>query len=118
MRLGSVARETNPRALRAAIEKLGQRPRTLIGLKPVLLLDPDPWQLAALTCELIPHPRVLLLAAQQLLARRLPRIPSAGLTAARIATTTARNYLSNATFKPQRAIPTTPAESTAKADWL
>src|SRR6266480_4094232 len=58
--------------LRPLLEQLGQRLRPALGREPVLLLDPDPWQLAPLPLDAL---RVLLqlpLGGQQLLARRLP----------------------------------------------
>jgi hypothetical protein len=38
--------------LGATVEELRQCPRALLGLEPVLLLDGDPGQLPALSCEL------------------------------------------------------------------
>ena len=64
--------------LRAAFEELRQRFRPVVGVKPVLLLDPHPWQLTPLLRELVAEPGVLLLAPKQLLASRLPllRLPT------------------------------------------
>jgi hypothetical protein len=58
--------------LRATVEELRQRPRAVVGVEPVLLLDPHPRQLAAPPGELVADPGVLLLASQQLVAGRLP----------------------------------------------
>jgi hypothetical protein len=65
--------------LSAAVEELHQRPRALVGLEAVLLLERDPGQLAALACELVAHPGVFLLALEQLLASRLPFLTAADL---------------------------------------
>ena len=65
--------------LSAAVEELRQRPRALVGLQAVLLLEWDPGQLAALACELVAHPGVFLLALEQLLASRLPFLTAADL---------------------------------------
>jgi hypothetical protein len=65
--------------LSAAVEQLRQRPRALVGLEAVLLLDRDLGQLAALPCELVANPGVFLLALEQLLASRLPFLTAADL---------------------------------------
>jgi hypothetical protein len=56
--------------LRAAVEQLGERLRTFLGVETVLLLDPNPGQLAPLAGELVTQARVFLLACEQLLAFR------------------------------------------------
>jgi hypothetical protein len=65
--------------LGATVEELRQRPRSLLRFEPVLLLDGHPGQLAALPGELIPHPRVLLLALEQLVACGLPLLAASQL---------------------------------------
>ncbi len=72
---GLVARaehEVVDEELGATVEELRQAPRALVGLEPVVLLDPHPWQLPPLLRELITEPGVFLLASQQLFAGRLP----------------------------------------------
>jgi hypothetical protein len=79
---GLVARaehEVVDEELGATVEELRQSPRALVGLEPVLLLDRDPRQLAALPCELVAHTSVFLLASQQLLAGSLPFLAAADL---------------------------------------
>ena len=39
--------------LGAAVEEIGERPRAVLGLEPVVLLDRDPGQLAALLLDLV-----------------------------------------------------------------
>jgi hypothetical protein len=58
--------------LGAAVEELGQGPGSILGVEAVLLVDPDPGQLAALTGQLVTYPGVCLLAHQQRLAGSLP----------------------------------------------
>jgi hypothetical protein len=52
--------------LAAAVEELSQRTRAGFGVEPVVLLDPDPGQLAPPARELIPEPRMLLLGLEEL----------------------------------------------------
>ena len=55
---GLVARaehEVVDEELGATFEELRERPRALVGLEPVLLLDGDPGQLATLARELVAH---------------------------------------------------------------
>src|SRR6185437_11743768 len=79
---GGVARpehEVVDQQLGTAAEEPGQRPGALVGVEPVLLVDRDPGQLAALAGQLVPAPRVLLLALQQLVPGRLPVSPADNL---------------------------------------
>jgi hypothetical protein len=72
---GLVARpehEVVDEQLGAAVEELRQGLRAVVGVEAVLLLDPQPRQLAALPGQLVAHPGVLLLALQQLLAGSRP----------------------------------------------
>jgi hypothetical protein len=63
--------------LRAAVEKLGQRPRPGLGVEAVLLVDRHPRQLAALARELVVAASELLLADEQLVACALPFLAGA-----------------------------------------
>jgi hypothetical protein len=58
--------------LTAAVEQLRQPAGALNGLEAVVLLDPDPGQLAPLSRQLVTQPGVLLLAGEQLLAGGRP----------------------------------------------
>ena len=72
---GLVARaehEVVDEQLAAAVEQLRQRARAVVGREPVLLLDPDPGQLAPLPGQLVAQPGVLLLAREQLVAGGRP----------------------------------------------
>jgi hypothetical protein len=51
----------------------------VVGVEPVLLLDRDPGQLAALARQLVPHPGVLLLALKQLVTSGLPLLTADNL---------------------------------------
>jgi hypothetical protein len=63
--------------LAAAIEQLSQLARAVVRVEAVLLLDPDPRQLAPLPRQLVAQPGELLLADEQLLAGSCPlfRVP-------------------------------------------
>lgn len=56
----------------AAVEEFGQRPGPVVGVEPVLLLDRDPGQLAALARQLVRHRGVLILGLEQLGTSGLP----------------------------------------------
>ena len=60
--------------LTAAVKELRERPRAVVGVEAVLLLDADPRQLASLARQLVAQSRVLLLAGEQLLARGRPLV--------------------------------------------
>jgi hypothetical protein len=65
--------------LGATVEELRQRPRSLLRFESVLLFHRQPGQLAALSGELIPDPRVLLLVLEQLVACGLPLLAASQL---------------------------------------
>jgi hypothetical protein len=65
--------------LRPAVEQLGQGPDAVVGLEAVLLLDPDPRQLAPLPRQVVAHPRVLLFAHEERLASGQPLLPACHL---------------------------------------
>jgi len=52
--------------LRATVEQLAQRFPAVVGVELVLLVDPDPRQLAALSRQLVAAARQLLLLLEQL----------------------------------------------------
>jgi hypothetical protein len=58
--------------LTATVEQLRQRARAVVGVKAVLLLHPNPGQLAAPLRQLVAQSGVLLLAGEQLAARSCP----------------------------------------------
>jgi hypothetical protein len=58
--------------LGATVEELCQRPRALVGVEPVLLLNPHPRQLAAFPRELVTAAGELLLLREQLASLGLP----------------------------------------------
>src|SRR4029453_9140447 len=58
--------------LTATVEQLCQRPRAVVGVEGVFLLDRDPWQLPPLTRQFVAQARVLLLVHEELLPRRTP----------------------------------------------
>jgi len=61
--------------LTAALKKLRQGARAVVGFEAVLLLDTDPRQLASLARQLVAQSRVFLLADEQLLACGRPLLP-------------------------------------------
>src|SRR4029077_17933806 len=62
--------------LRPAAEQLGQGLDTVVGLEVVILLDPDPRQLAPFARQGVAHPRVLLFAREERLASGQPLLPA------------------------------------------
>src|SRR5438874_1986445 len=64
--------------LRAPAEQIRQRGAALVGLEPVLLVDPDPRQLLPLPGQLVAAPGQLLLSLEQLEPRRQPLLTGPG----------------------------------------
>jgi len=58
--------------LRAAVEELGERPGSVLGLEAVILLDWHPRELPSLACELVVAARQLLLLGKQRVSLGLP----------------------------------------------
>src|SRR5690349_4641425 len=65
--------------LRAPPEQAGQRRRSLVGLEPVLLVDPEPGELLALPRHFVAVPRQLLLRIEQLQPGGTPLFTCSGL---------------------------------------
>jgi hypothetical protein len=64
--------------LRAALEQLGERPRTAVGLEGVLLVEPDPGKLAPGARDLVTAAEMLLLGRQKGPARGQPLLAGRG----------------------------------------
>src|SRR3954454_9220649 len=64
--------------LRAPAEEVFQRGAPLVGVEPVLLVDPHPRQLLSLPRQLVAAPRELLLRLEQLEPRSEPLLPCPG----------------------------------------
>src|SRR5258707_10031911 len=77
--VGRPEQEVVDQELGAAFEELGQGPGPVVGVEPVVLLDRDPGQLAALARQLVRHPGVLLLALEQLVTSGLPLLTADNL---------------------------------------
>ena len=77
--IGRSEHEVVDQKLGAAVEQLGEGPRPVVGIKPVLLLDRNPGQFAALARQLVRHPGVLLLALKQLVMGGLPLLTADNL---------------------------------------
>src|SRR5688500_18187365 len=65
--------------LRASAEQVFERSAPLVGLEPVLLVDPDPGQLLPPPRQLVAAARKVLLGLQQLEPRRTPFFTCSGL---------------------------------------
>src|SRR5260221_1757295 len=77
--VGRSEHEVVDQELGAAVEELGQGAGPVVGVEPVVLLDRDPRQLAALARQLVRHPGVLLLALEQLVTSGLPLLTADNL---------------------------------------
>src|SRR5205814_2821128 len=70
--VGRPEHEVVDEQLGAAVEELGEGLRAVLRLEAVVLVDPDPGQLAPLPGQLVAPAGELLLLLQQLVALRLP----------------------------------------------
>jgi hypothetical protein len=65
--------------LRASGEQIGERRCAVVGLEAILLVDPDPRELLALSRKFVATPRQLLLRLEQLHAGCKPLLSCPGL---------------------------------------
>src|ERR1035438_9239929 len=91
---------------RRAVEEPGQSPRPVVGVEPVVLLDRDPGQFAALARQLVRHPGVLLLALKQLIPSGAPLLTADNLVIRHRVLSPSRVPFVSSSFAPSARAPT------------